>query len=174
MGDNDALHNQYLDDQLAEFADQLLKGDKAVTPSSDDAELRALQETAKMLQQVVSESEAEAPLDPQSVQRIRQRLAAEWRAARFGQQVAGEKTTFFQKLDDLRRFFSRSPRPVRFALSFVILAALIALAIFFFPENNAVHLPGTALGTKNWGMAAAGGVLFLAVIGLIWSLLRKR
>lgn len=174
MGDYDALHNQNLDDQLADFTDRLLKGDKDAAPSSDDAELRALQETAMKLQQVVSESEAETPLDPQSVQRIRQRLAAEWRAAELDEQAGREKTTFFQKLDDLRRIFPRSPRPVRFALSFVLLAALIGLAIFFFPENSAVHLPGTALGAKNWGMVAAGGVLFLAVIGLVWSLLRKR
>lgn len=154
--DNRQLDDQRLDNQLAEFTDRLLQGAKDVSLSTQDAELRALQNTVKMLKTAV--------VDDQPSQEVAGRIGAslqrEW-----------QKQHPVRKNDDalasFKQFLRRPGRvaPRTFALGF---AAMFVLALVIFYLSPALSSPPTGTAGGSSGLIPLAAIVVVVVVGLIW------
>ena len=142
---------QHLDDQLAEFTDRLLAGEKAeeFPMSTSNTELASYQEVVQRMQRSVV-----VPPAPALREKIRARLVAEWKNAGF-QQAASPGVQ--------RRGWLRLTRGGRrqtlYRFAFVMVVVLLA-SFFLFPLDSG--LSGTSGGQSS--------LVFFIVIILVFLL----
>lgn len=164
----DKTHDQSrrLDDEFAAFTDRLLSGELSGSKemSTQDQELRELQETARRLHR----SFESARPDSAVAERIHDNLVAEWREAGLGTQSDSSRRGWLRGSVSTRR-----QRPV-YALAMAAAIVLLGiLATFLIPATPAASLTGAAGadGKGLWLIFALG----IVVVGIVWwSIRRKR
>lgn len=134
--------NSQQDDQLADFADQVLKGKMKYPASTPTDTLPGLEETILRL----SSSLPQAPLDDAAVKQMHVRLKA-----RIRREEQSAKPSFWKK------WFGRDVSP-QLGLAFAVLAMLVVVVI------SAPSL--TTSGSSTAGTASAP-VNFIVAVGLV-------
>ena len=148
-------HDQYLDDQLAEFTDQLLsdEGGSDLQGSTNDDSLAALKQTAIRMKAAARTAQKGSAVSAH----IRARLLKEWK-----QQTTQSKGISW------KLFFQPAPR---FALAGG-LVVLLLLSIFTVYTPDSSPLTGAAMELKAWMPLFVLLGLILVII-LIWLDRRK-
>lgn len=168
MPEQNSLDARRFDDELAEFADRLLAGERPgeLELATEDSELYELQQVVVRMHDTFGPGEP----DPAMTQRIRQKLVREWRHSEAGRRGAGVSLW-----DRLRGFVGpggMAPGQV-FALAtvVVILVAGVAVLVLGPGADSGGDLPGAALPA---GAVPALVLIVVALVGVVWWLAQRR
>lgn len=161
MPDNNTPDSAQQDNMLAEFSDKLLLREKP-TMAIQDNDMRGLQETVLLLDQIAGEFKP----SEQTTEKLRQNLAVEWQrngpgrgwwaqmARRFGQPGG------WQSVQQRRR-----------NQAFGMIAVTLALAVVMVPL---LQDSGGLTGTAGSPVASMGAAAILGIVGLlVWWYSKK-
>ena len=171
MTNQNSHTNRQLDDQLAEFTDQLL--DKKIPldlweTDSQDQTLLELQKTVARLAQAF----ADEPIDESVAQRIKSSLTSEWKKVGNEDTKASLWSQWQQNITKkLSHWRPARNRKAVYAFAFVSLTAIVIVAVFFPNLVRDQNLTGTALGESFPFLAL---LIFAVVIGLVYLFIRNR
>lgn len=171
MVEHHELSNRHLDDLLADFTDRILSMNdvERVSLSTQNPELRALEETTLLLRKAVG---VQRPSKAMS-ERIRANLVAEWHESGVSSRPKSQPDqrlirNWLQKLG--WRPTVRRRRTL--ALGLVsILAILVVAVLFFYPEVGS-NLTGTASGQAS--LISIILVLVVVAIAVIYWIFNSR
>ena len=158
-----------VDDQLADFTDNILDGkiDNTVeTPLAPDLELRALEQTALRLKNAFHE---EGP-SKDAIQRMRKNITMQWRQQKNRQSTSAWKN-FWLALNPFKQkwYSQRSRRRLSMAISLLLLIALMLISI---PILNGYGTDQPATSIQNLNVSLV--IVFCGLILLaIWISRRK-
>ena len=143
------------DDRLADFTDRLLAGEieqDAVSRGSDP-ELAQMQETLRRMRQAFPPQVTDAAMQ----NRMRARLAAEWRK------------TSFPVRNDVKRNFIPARRTWSLALAVSVVAIIVLLVTFLPIEQTGVS------GAAGIGISWIPFAIFIIIIAVLifWQLRKK-
>lgn len=173
-------HSRKLDDQLAEFTNQVMAGVSVeVTAAGHSPQDREVQELEKVVMRVNKAFRADE-LDGELAGRIHARLAAEWKKRATTARGAGMRRTDWHRFLTERirwRPFAGQPRR---ALAFVFVAALAALFLMITPlispqrprVRGAIATEMDFSTTLLIGIIVAGIVFGVAL--LLWIVRKRR
>lgn len=171
MLENHELSNRHLDDLLAEFTDRILSMEEVerVSFSTQDPELRALEETALLLRKVVGVQRPSKALS----ERIRANLVAEWQGSEVSPRSRYQTDQRLTR-NWLHRLGWRSNLRTRrnLALGLVSIVAILVVAVLFFSPAVGSNLTGTASGQAS--LIAIILVLVIAAAAVIYWILTSR
>jgi hypothetical protein len=176
MSDLHEPDDRLLDEQLAEYTDQLLgaSAPEQEPELSPDGELRALQETVRQVAHIVG---ADAP-DAAMAERIRSNLKAYWqRTLTPPARAPLARMSFWQRVRQVLFPGSAGWRSSRrgqqvLALRFALAAAVVLMAALFITPSIGTALTSAAGGSDGWIIAAL--VLGGATLVLGWFVRRRR
>jgi hypothetical protein len=160
-----------LDDQLANFTDQLLShesGDKP-QPSIQDETLEKLQKTVIQLKR--AGEEVPKP-DSEFAARLRIVLLEEWQKMESRRKTEPVKRVhFLQSLSEqFKNLFSVRPTQTLFLRFGMVVVGVLVLLLFIFPVDTPEVTGSAGLGSLGWPVIVLIGIL---CIGIIWFLRRK-
>ena len=171
MFEHHELSNRHLDDLLAEFTDRILSLEdvERVSLSTQDPELRALEETALLLRKVVG---AQRPSKALS-ERIRANLITEWQGLEVSPRQRFEvdqrlTRNWWRKLGWRPNLRTRRT----LALGLVSIVAILVVAVLFFSPEVGSNLTGMASGQAS--LIAIILVLVIAAAAVIYWILTSR
>ncbi len=171
MQNNLRNEDRILEDQLAEFVDQILAdGETENIQFSSSSELKALEQVALRLKQTTIESRNP---DLASLERLRKNVMSAWSANKTAAGTRRPDPVHEPKKDVLSPwrdfwFGLQRLRPMTLGLGFVgVLAALLGIAIILEPQFNP-GLQGTAGGIAGWWPILMVAVGVLLVLGVAW------
>jgi ferric-dicitrate binding protein FerR (iron transport regulator) len=143
--------DKQLDDQLADFVDELMDGQEP--PLAEDDDLRELERKTSMIWETFGDEEPDQAMS----QRIWENLELEWQ----------EK---HQQKDTPIIPFGRRFRSYTSALAAAAAVAVLIFAALFIVGNGEADIPGSALGAGNVVLP----VVLLALLGVAIYIYSKR
>ena len=155
MDQTNKNNNPQYDDQLADFADQVMQGKQNQPASTSTDELRSLEETILRL----NTSLPPTSLDDASIKQMQVRLKA-----RIRREEKNVKASFWEK------WFGRNVSP-QLGLAFAVLAILI-VAIVSVPSLTTVSPSTTGTATASVNLFIAIGLAGVVLI-ILWVIRRK-
>ncbi len=157
-----------LDDRLADYTDRLLRGESL--PIETDEELVRLQETVRRLHS----ARHTIPADPALAERIRVRLAAEWKTnppmPRSTIDWSPRRRSWIESLSQALKALAGDRRKLSLSLVGMSLVILL-LALIFLPSLQG---PTTATAFGSSSLLPAVLLIVAAVAVLVYSYLRKK
>jgi hypothetical protein len=168
------IDDHKLDDQLADFTDQLLNGETPVDLSeggSDNQILSELLQTVAYLAAAFGEQE----VDQEVASRIEKNLLLEWHQTGEKEDHSGFWPWLRGLIDQEKSLYrTNRNRKAAYSLAFVSLTVIImvvAVSILMPGSPGTDHLVGTASG---YGLPLGTLIIFAAVVGLGYLFIRKR
>lgn len=158
---------EYLDDALADFTDQLMRGESNDL-GQETGELSNLQATTRHIKSVFDASRP----DGEAAQRIHTNLAQEWKRLYSSQaEPSGWQRLWRRAAPSQNHWLSsrRQRRAYAFSLAGLAIAILIAALVL---QVGGVSLPGAA--PDDAPLAIIGVVAIVGLGALSWWLLRRR
>jgi hypothetical protein len=148
------------DDQLAEFADQVLAGKTLQPDPGADKELRALEATILRLNRAITHTE----LDKAALRRLESRLAL-----RLRQEQEQRQTSFWHRWINGNWRYGTFRLPLAVTIGLLAVTTVAALIALMFPMKGA-SVTATALATTQTLLT----VIMLAGVMLILILINRR
>jgi hypothetical protein len=146
-----------LDQELADFTDQILSPGAAQPVPDGDPELAELQETVLLLKQ----ASEEAGVSKEAAARMRARLVR-----RIQQEMPGRTNAWVDLVATLRQNLG-------VVIGAIVVVALAITLIVVQPGSLPGELPGTATGGSSWVIWLVCGFLSVIVIIVLWLRSRK-
>lgn len=170
MHETSELNHKDLDDQLAEFTDQLLAMEAGQEPNihAQDPELVELQETVILLREAIG---GKLP-EKQTANRIRANLIVQWNILGLGKEDR-QKDSWIEKLRQRFRAIP-PPKPRNAALSLVAAAIILAIFVVLLTPELDGDLVGTSGMAELPTWAPIVAVLVLLILALVWWFIRSR
>lgn len=166
------MNNQYkmndhnLDNRLADYVDALLAGE---SPTSQETDLEALQETVIKLKKVLVD---DIP-SPEMSERIQKKLAVEWAKQKTAPGTQKVSTSSWRRLLRERFNLPSLAAPRTFAWSFVTVAVLVLVALLLLNPDFSNNITGTALGQGGW-IPVIVIIVGVVALGLVWFFRSRR
>ena len=174
MTNQNTQKNRQLDDQLAEFTDQLL--DQKIPldlPEMDSQEqtLLELKETVARLAIAFGDE----TIDEAAAQRIESNLKREWQKMGATESKVKPRQPWWQgisaKLSQWKPARNQKRAYTLALASLTTIVIVVSLSVFFPEIMNDPNLPGTALG-ESFPFPAL--IIFAVIIGLVYLFVRNR
>lgn len=150
-------HDTNKDNQLADFADQVLQGKINTLASSADADMARLEETILRLKRTLPSNAPDAAKTKQMLVRLKARIKREEET---------EKIPFWKKLFD----FQSNPQ----VGMLMVIAAVLILAVITVPslELGGSSNPTTGTANNNAAILIGGGIV--GVLLLVYWIFRRK
>ena len=150
-------HDTNKDNQLADFADQVLQGKINTSASSSDADMVRLEETILRLKHTLPSDAPDAAKTKQMLVRLKARIKREEET---------EKIPFWKTLFD----FQSNPQ----VGMLVVIAAVLILAVITVPslELGGSSNPTTGTANNNANLLIGGGIV--GVLLLVYWIFRRK
>jgi len=159
-----------IEDQLADFTDRILAGEKVEQDEATfapDPDLRALQQTSLRLKDAFGDD----ALDEVVIQRMQRNIVKQWRQQEDEVRVSvWQKLTDFFKGNDQKWQSQRSRQRLNMALSLATLAVLLLVTIPFLNNPGSGQPGASGQNPNSFVLLAFGGLILL----VLWLLRRKQ
>lgn len=156
MSSTNQRNDLEIENQLAEFADQVMEGKMTSTASTQDEELLGLKETILRLDRAFPQKNIEDAASKQMLVRLKARMRRE---------EAAEKPSFWKNLFNFR---SNPQRGLAMAVVAVLVLAVVTIPML--TSTSGTSVTGTASSSS---LPITGGAIVLLLLALLFLGRRK-